>query len=139
MNWTQADLDRLYVGETKAYGPMEPKPRRGRMNKLETRYSSHLEALKIQSGVICWYEFEAFKIRLADGAWYTPDFTVMRWDLKGGPPRVEFHECKGFWREAARIRIKVAADKYPFRFVAVTFDRKTGEWQYEHFTGRATA
>ncbi len=109
----------------------EPKPRRGRMNKLETRFRDEVLQRPDGSGRYAWHDFEPMKFRLADGAWYTPDWMAM--DDRGA---VTAFEVKGFWREAARVRIKVAADKYPFRFVAVTKDRKTGEWQYENFTGR---
>ncbi len=110
----------------------EPKKRRGRMNKLEQAYAGEL-AFLLNHGLIHWWDFEPIKFRLADGAWFCPDFAVL---TKDG---LQFREAKGFWREAARVRIKVAADKYPFRFVAVTKDRKTGEWQYEEIPGRATA
>ena len=33
---------------------------------------------------------------------------------------LELHECKGFWRDDARVKIKVAASLYPFKFIAVT-------------------
>ena len=32
--------------------------------------------------------------------------------LAGGA--VELHEVKGFWREAAKVRVKVCAELYPF-------------------------
>jgi len=48
------------------------------------------------------------------------------------PGWFEIHETKGHWREAARVRIKVAADLYPwFKFVAVKWDKK--QWVYEDF------
>jgi len=39
---------------------------------------------------------------------------------------VEFHETKGFMREAARVRLRVAAEMHPFRFLLVK--RAGGEW-----------
>lgn len=102
--------------------------RRGRMNRLEERYAREvLEARKAASEV-ARYEFEALKFRLADGAYYCPDFAV--WLASGA---LELHETKGFWREASRVRIKVAADRYPFLFVAVR--RIKGEWVYEQIGG----
>ena len=32
---------------------------------------------------------------------------------------MELHEVKGHWQDDARVKIKVAAEQYPFRFVAV--------------------
>jgi hypothetical protein len=97
------------------------------MNKLEGRYYLWLRRRQ-DRGEIESFEFEGITVKLADGARYTPDFFV---ELATG--ELECHEVKGFWREAARVRIKVAAGKYPFRFIAVQEDRQRG-WVYENFT-----
>jgi hypothetical protein len=48
---------------------------------------------------------------------------------------LEMHEVKGFWQDDARVKIKVAASIYPFRFVAVTARAKKhgGGWAVEEF------
>ncbi|MCZ4064110.1 DUF1064 domain-containing protein [Oxalobacter aliiformigenes] len=101
----------------------------GQMNKTEAEYAEHLEILK-RTGEIAWYRFEGMKFRLADNTFYTPDFAVMRPDGE-----LEMHEVKGFWRDDARVKIKVAADIYPVEFVAVK--KKTRReglgWEMEHF------
>lgn len=98
-----------------------------RMNKLETAYSAHLQAL-YAAGRVLWWRFEPMRLRLANGAYYKPDFGVKLLDGS-----FELHETKGFWREAARVRIKVAAELFPmFRFVAVR-KTKTG-WEREEFS-----
>ena len=101
----------------------------GTMNKTEAAYASHLEARK-QAGEVAWYKFEGLKFRLADNTFYTPDFAVM---LAGG--MVECHEVKGHWLDDARIKIKVAASMYPFRFVAVmpVAKKHGGGWKFEEF------
>nr|WP_230963588.1 DUF1064 domain-containing protein [Burkholderia territorii] len=101
----------------------------GEMNQTEKRYAEHLEGLK-QAGEIAWYRFEGIKFRLADNTFYTPDFAVM---LADG--RLEAHEVKGHWQDDARVKIKVAADQYPIRFIAVTAKTKKagGGWQMEEF------
>jgi len=105
----------------------------GEMNKTEVAYKYHLEALK-SVGDIEWYVFESVTVKLANNTRYTPDFCVMR---KGG--QLEMHEVKGFWRDDARVKIKVAADKFPFVFVAVKKRSKKdsvalgGDWEYEYF------
>ena len=99
--------------------------KKGVMNRTEAQYESFLEGLKMQ-GAIVDYRFEAVKLRLADKTFYTPDFLVVHDD------RFEFHEVKGFWREDARIKTKVAAATYPwFKFIAVT--RKNKQWSFEYF------
>lgn len=101
----------------------------GQMNKTETAYAALLETLKV-AGRIQWFRFEGLKLRLADKTFYTPDFAVMRDDGV-----MECHECKGFWMDDARVKIKVAAEMYPFRFMAAKqLSKKSGGgWQYEVF------
>ena len=97
------------------------------MNKLESAYSEHLE-LQRSAGEIRWHRYAPMRLRLADGAYYKPDFGV--WKRDGS---FELHETKGFWREAARVRIKVAAELFPmFRFVAIK--RVGGNWVREEFS-----
>ena len=95
------------------------------MNKTEAAYGAHLETLK-RAGIIDWYKFEGMKFRLADKTFYTPDFMVMMAD-----GTIEAHEVKGYWADDARVKIKVAADMYPVKFIAVK-KAKTG-WETENF------
>lgn len=101
----------------------------GQMNKTEERYAAHLEQLRI-AGEILWYKFEAIKLRLADNTFYTGDFAVM---AKDGV--IEIHEVKGFWQDDARAKIKIAADMYPFRFMAfkARAQKHGGGWEAESF------
>jgi len=101
----------------------------GQMNKTEEAYAKHLQNLQ-HAGQVAWYKFEGVKLRLADNTFYSPDFAVM---LAGG--EMEMHEVKGFWQDDARAKIKVAADLYPFRFVAVKVKAKKdgGGWAIEEF------
>lgn len=82
------------------------KPVRGSMNGLESRYSKHLD-WQIREGHIATYWFEAFKVRLADLTWYTPDFLVM---LPDG--LLEWRETKGWMREDANLKTKITSDLY---------------------------
>jgi hypothetical protein len=45
------------------------------------------------------------------------------------------HEVKGFWTDDARVKIKVAADLYPFRFIAAQAlpKKQGGGWKIEEF------
>jgi hypothetical protein len=101
----------------------------GKMNKTEKQYDGHLAQLKY-AGKILWHEFEAIKLRLADNTFYTPDFAVMAADGV-----IELHEVKGFWTDDARVKIKVAADKFPFRFMAMKPRtlKAGGGWEVEEF------
>ena len=97
----------------------------GKMNKTEQAYEQRLNLL-LRSGAIAWYKFEAINLRLADNTFYKPDFFVM---LPDG--QLQVHEVKGHWTDDARVKIKVAAEMYPFEFIAVK--RKGAAWETEHF------
>ena len=93
----------------RALGRLPP----GTMNKTEAAYAAALDARKA-AGEVVWWKFEASKLRLANNTFYSPDFTVM---LADGS--IEQHEVKGHWQDDARVKIKVAADQHPYRFIAV--------------------
>ena len=82
------------------------------MNKTEAEWATLLTARK-QAGDVLWFAYEAVTLKLAEGVRYTPDFLVMLADGE-----LEIHEVKGFWKEAAKVKIKMAAELFPFRFVA---------------------
>jgi hypothetical protein len=130
LRWTPEQLDAFERG--KAAKPAGNKMyalgrlKAGKMNRTEAAYAEYLEALK-HAGKVLWFKFEGIKLRLADDTFYTPDFPVM---LADGT--IEMHETKGFWLDKARVKIKVAASIYPFRFIAVK-RRKGGGWDEEEF------
>jgi hypothetical protein len=93
------------------------------MNKTESAYAEVLFGCKAR-GEIQDYKFESVKLRIGpNGARcdYTPDFMV--WSNDG---HIEFHEVKGrksgggYWAEDdAKVKIKAAAELYPFKFIIV--------------------
>ena len=94
------------------------------MNTTERAYADRLELLRRAGEIRCW-RFEPVKFRLAKGTYYTPDFEVI---TDGG--ELEYHEVKGFWRDDARVKIKVAARLFDDRrFVAVQWVKRV--WQFE--------
>jgi hypothetical protein len=99
------------------------------MNKTEAEYARLLE-LRWQAGEVAWFKFEGVKLRLADNTFYTPDFAVM---LADG--QMQMHEVKGHWHDDARAKIKIAADLYPFEFIAFRKRAKKdgGGFAEEHF------
>lgn len=86
---------------------------RGQMNGTELAYFKVLEQ-RMQFGAILWFFFEGLTLKLAADCRYTPDFVVMN-----SEGLIECHEVKGFWRDDAKVKIRVAASLFPFRFVAV--------------------
>lgn len=103
----------------------QPAPRG--MNSWETSFSVELEARK-KAGEIRSWQFEGLRFRLADGAFYKPDFDVVQKDGE-----LVLYEIKGHWRESARLRIKVAADRHPFRFIALQKSKGGAGWDSETF------
>lgn len=97
------------------------------MNKLESLYAAHLNLRKQDGEIVAW-SFEHIRIRLANGAWFKPDFLVR---LTSG--EIQSHETKGFMREAAAVRLKVAAEITPWRFVLVK--RIKGRWTFANVPG----
>lgn len=131
MNWTANDIDaaRRRMGAKVpvlcAKAVRRAFHKAGEMNKTEAAYAAYLDAQK-KAGLIADYRFEAVKLRLADKTFYTPDFVVLAPDGV-----LEMHEVKGFWEEDARVKIKVAATQFPFRFVAV--QKSKNRWKVEAF------
>lgn len=101
----------------------------GEMNGTEMKYAARLEQLR-QQGVVAWYAFESQSFRLAGRTTYTPDFLVMMADLT-----IEYHEVKGttsskktgkksaFVEPHNIIKLKVAAEKFPFFFSMFWIDK----------------
>lgn len=99
----------------------------GTMNKTETAYEQVLKH-RLMAGEIQWYKFEGVKLRLAAATFYTADFFVMAAD-----GMLEVHEVKGVWTDDARVKTKVAAAMYPFRFMGITKSKQSAGWQVEAF------
>jgi len=110
----------------------------GQMNRGEAEYDAHLKA-RLEAKDIVWYDFEPFKLKLADLSFYTPDFVVQVCDAT-----FECHEVKPTYRqkltngtrreapfcfEDAKLKIRFAANKFKhlFKFVIV-FPLKQGGW-----------
>jgi hypothetical protein len=95
----------------------------GELNGLEKAYASLLEARRL-AGEILRYDFEPVALRLANRTTYTPDFRVILSDL-----REEYHEVKGFLRDDAWVKLKIAAELHPYAFFLCR--REKGQWQIE--------
>lgn len=95
----------------------------GDMNGLERAYADHLEVRRL-AGEVAEYHFNVVKLRLARKTFYDTDFLVM---LANGD--IEIHEVKGFMEDDAACKLKVAADRFPFRFLLVKRPKKNGPWE----------
>lgn len=107
-----------------ALGRLKP----GEMNRTEAAYSKLLDE-KLSQGKIAWYKFEGITLKLANRTSYTPDFFVM---LSNG--ELEVHEVKGslnFIQDDAKVKVKVSAETFPFRFylIAPKPKKNGGGWE----------
>lgn len=104
--------------------------KRGEMNATERDYGAELEQRR-RAGEVLWYRFEGLKLRLADSTFLTVDYAVMRTDGV-----LEMHDVKGsraIYMDDAKVKMKVAAEMYPFVFRVVYPRRKRdgGGWDIE--------
>jgi len=111
-----------------ALGRLKP----GERNKTEAAYEAHLEARRL-AGEVLWYQFEGITFKLAKDCRYTPDFAVL---LSNG--EMEMHEVKGakiLFQPDAKVKTRIAAEQFPFRFIAVYAKPKKagGGWEFEEF------
>ncbi len=95
------------------------------MNGTERRYAQLLD-LRQKAGEVIWWKYEGMTLKLADDTRYTPDFALM---LRSGA--IECHEIKGFLRDDALVKIKVAAAQFPFKFRM--FSWKQRQWVEREF------
>lgn len=91
------------------------------MNKLEKSFHISL---------ICYYPPNAIlaqsvTFRLGNGIRYTPDFFVF---YEG---RIFCYEVKGFFRDDAAVKLKVAAEKYPFICWTLVWKDEHKQWHQQ--------
>lgn len=97
----------------------ERKERGPQLNKTEQRF---LDYLRIRFGTQCTILSQQIKLRLANKTWYTPDFVTLHED-----GRIMVWEVKGWLRDDAAVKLKVAAEQYPWFRFALAFWKK-GQW-----------
>lgn len=90
------------------------------MNKTEKRRAIELEALKRAGQIAAWW-YERWTFKLADDTRYTPDFVIQELD---GALRCE--ETKGWFRDDAKVKTKVFADRFPLPLRTLVDDRRGG-------------
>lgn len=109
---------------------------KGVMNRTEAKFADWLLSRQL-AGEVVSYHYEAVKLCVVPGApnvrhavYWTPDFMVLFAD-----GHVEMVDVKGSggWEDAARIKIKQAAERFPlFSWVGYTLSQG-GRWQREEF------
>lgn len=100
-----------------------------KMTLPEKEFGMRLEVMK-RDGEIDDYIFQGIKLRLADGCWYTPDYTAFRSvssDFDNGC-RLTFYEIKGrkMWDDA-KVKFKVAREQITWADFEL-WQRVDGRW-----------
>lgn len=89
-------------------------------SKLEEKFAELLD-LRLHAGEIKYWWYAPMNLRLTKVTFYRPDFLVLTNDNE-----LIIYETKGFMRDDANVKIKVAANLYPFRFILV--QKIKGQW-----------
>jgi hypothetical protein len=125
---TLADLPARYqaqvTGQTKPAPAAKPMLRQSaapKLNTTEAAWGDYLRATLPSCPVLA----QAITLRLANGCRYTPDFAQV---TQEGIPA--FYEVKGFMRDDAAVKIKVAAAQFPAWAFWLVW-RKAGQWQQQ--------
>lgn len=92
-----------------------------KLNKTERAY---LQYLRTGCGA-AWIGIQNITLKLADDTRYTPDFFFI--DCSGS--ELHAREVKGFWRDDAKVKIKVAARLFSWIRFTVAVKTKTG-WEH---------
>jgi hypothetical protein len=124
--WVQSYMSRFQKGNIpQVEGPIlnpAPLPTEDRYrNKWEREYAGRLDQRKYLKEIRD-YQYENVGFRLADKCFFYPDFFIAM------STHFEVHDVKGFMRDDALVKLKIAKDMYPwFRWVIVK--KVKGEWE----------
>ena len=91
------------------------------LNKTERAFLGHLKRQDCGARVYA----QSITLKLGNGVRYTPDFIVVdEW-------RLTAYEVKGFMRDDAAVKLKVAATAYPRISFHLVTKRKGGGWDIQ--------
>lgn len=90
-----------------------------KLNKTEWAFLNVLRSRGLQ-----WIGVQNITLKLADDTRYTPDFFYIH------DGRLNANEVKGFFRDDAKVKIKVAARLFPWIRFTLVFKSKSG-WEYK--------
>jgi len=92
-----------------------------KLNKLERAYLAYLRALGFE-----WIGIQNITLKLAHDCRLTVDFVSL--DANGV---LGFTDVKGFQREDALIKMKIAARMFPFWVFQIAKRDKYGQWEHQ--------
>jgi len=98
-----------------------------KLNKTERAYLANLRAIGYD-----WIGIQCITLKLGDDCRYTPDLWTMdnlHSDIPMARGRLVAREVKGFMRDDALVKIKVAARMFPFIVFVLVRRQKSGGWE----------
>lgn len=99
-------------------------PRKKFRSQLEADFANHLEYHKSMGTISLWLH-EPFKVRLAEGVWFLPDFFVLRDNCLPA-----FYEVKGeYSRRLGEVKFKTAAEHNDWADWFWVTRRADGAWE----------
>lgn len=142
MRFTEEEFNQLQARQAKSKTPAPKqstskaklhalgRKKKGEMNATEARFANYLRGLEI-TGEILWWRHEGIKLQLADNTTLNVDFNVMYAD--GLLVMIDVKGAKAIIEEDAKVKMKVAAEQFPFVF-RYAFPRQKkggGGWIFE--------
>lgn len=142
MRFTEEEFNALQARQAKSKSPAPKqstskaklhalgRKKKGEMNATEAKFANYLRGLEI-TGEILWWKHEGMKLQLADNTTLNVDFNVMYAD--GLLVMIDVKGAKAIIEEDAKVKMKVAAEQFPFVF-RYAFPRQKkdgGGWIFE--------
>lgn len=142
MRFTEEEFNQLQARQAKSKSPAPKqstskaklhalgRKKKGEMNATEAKFANYLRGLEI-TGEILWWKHEGMKLQLADNTTLNVDFNVMYAD--GLLVMIDVKGAKAIIEEDAKVKMKVAAEQFPFVF-RYAFPRQKkdgGGWIFE--------
>lgn len=95
--------------DMRALGRLAP----GKLNKTEARFDAYLCRLHAEGSVL-WHRPQCISLKLADDCWFRTDFAYL-------PPDrvltiVDVKGARAMMQDDAKVKMRVAAGLFPFRF-----------------------
>lgn len=125
MRFTEEEFNQLQARQAKSKSPAPKqstskaklhalgRKKKGEMNATEAKFANYLRGLEI-TGEILWWRHEGIKLQLADNTTLNVDFNVMYAD--GLLVMIDVKGAKAIIEEDAKVKMKVAAEQFPFVF-----------------------
>lgn len=142
MRFTEEEFNQLQARQAKSKSPAPKqstskaklhalgRKKKGEMNATEAKFANYLRGLEI-TGEVLWWKHEGMKLQLADNTTLNVDFNVIYADFR--LVMIDVKGAKAIIEEDAKVKMKVAAEQFPFVF-RYAFPRQKkdgGGWIFE--------